>query len=125
MSTMLKVLFVWVVGGAVVAWLYQLSGCEVIEFDAVGIRVRKDVLGWDRVREYRIEDCRALELHPRGEGDEYGLQCKVGWRTVRFAEYISEDQANEVLSTLQREFPEVAGKLEASPMHSTTLGLNS
>ncbi len=125
MSTMLKVFFVWVIGGAVVAWVYQLSGSEVVEFDAKGIRIRKDVLGWERVREYRIEDCSALEPHVKGEGDEFGLQCKVGWRTVRFAEYVSEDQANEVLSALHRELPDVAGKLEASPTHFTTLDLNS
>jgi hypothetical protein len=125
MAVMSKVLFVWVIGGAVVAWFYQLSGSEVVEFDANGIRIRKDILGWERLREYRIEDCRSLEPHVQGEGDAYGLQCKVGWRTIRFAEHISEDQANEVLSALQRELPDVAGKLEASPTNFTTLDLNS
>jgi hypothetical protein len=125
MAMMLKVLFVWVMGGAVVAWFYQLSGSEVIEFDAKGIRIRKDILGWERLREYRIDDCSALEPHVKGEGDEYGLQCKVSWRTVRFAEYVSKDQANDVLSALQRELPDVAGRLEAGPTHFTTLGLNS
>jgi hypothetical protein len=125
MPLMLKVFCVWGIGAAFLAWFYQLSGSEVIEFDATGIRVRKDILGWERMREYRIEECRSLEPHVKGEGDAYGLQCKVGWRTVRFGEYISEDQANEVLSTLQKELPDVAGKLEASPSHFTTLGLNS
>jgi hypothetical protein len=97
----------------------------VVEFDATGIRIRKDILGWERMREYRIADCRSLEPHVKDEGDAYGLQCKVGWRTVRFGEYISEDQANEVLAALQRELPEVAAKLEAGPTHFTTLGLNS
>jgi hypothetical protein len=110
---------------ALVAWFYQLSVSEVIEFDANGMRIRKDILGWERLREYRIEDCRSLEPHVKDEGDQYGLQCKVNWRTVRFAEYISEDQANEVLVALQRELPDVAGKLESSPMHFTTLDLNS
>jgi hypothetical protein len=125
MTMMSKVLFVWVIGGAVVAWFYQLSGYEVIEFNAEGVRIRKDILGWERLREYRTEDCRSLEPHVQGEGDVYGLQCKVGWRTVRFAEHISEDQANEILVALQRELPGVAGKLEASPTHFTTLDLNS
>jgi len=124
-ALMSRVLLVWGISAAVVGWFYQLSGSEVIEFDATGIRIRKDVLGWERSRQYRIEDCRSLEPHARDEGDAYGLQCKVGWRTVRFAEYISEDQANDVLSTLHRELPDVAGKLEASPAHFTTLGLNS
>ncbi len=125
MSSVLKALFVFVTGGAVVAWFYQLSGSEVIEFDATGVRIRKDILGWERLREYRIGDCRQLEPHVKGEGDQYGLQCKVGWRTVRFAEYISEDQASQVLASLQRELPDVAGKLEVGPTYFTTLGLNS
>lgn len=125
MSSVLKALFVFIAGGAVVAWFYQLSGSEVIEFDAKGIRIRKDILGWERTREYRIEDCSRLEPHVKGEGDQYGLQCKVGWRTVRFGEYISENQASEVLAALQRELPDVAGQLEAGPTHFTTLGLNS
>ncbi len=125
MPTMLRVFSVWGIGGGAVAWFYQLSGSEVIEFDATGIRVRKDILGWEKLREYRIEDCRSLEPHVKGEGDAYGMQCKVGWRTVRFAEYISESQAKEVLSALQRELPEVAQKLEGGPTHFTTLGLNT
>jgi len=125
MPLMLKVFSVWGIGAAVVGWFYQLSGSEVVEFDATGIRIRKDILGWERMREYRIADCRSLEPHVKDEGDACGLQCKVGWRRVRFAEYISEDQANEVLAALQRELPEVAAKLEASPKHFTTLGLNS
>lgn len=126
MPLMLKVFSAWGIGAAVLAWFYQLSGSEVIELDTAGIRIRKDILGWEKFREFRIEDCRSLEPHAKGDGDEYGLQCRVGWRTVRFAEYISEDQANEVISTLQRELPEVAGKLEASPSaRFTTLGLSS
>lgn len=124
-SLLMRVVSVWVIGASVVAWFYQLSGSEVVEFDAKGIRIRKDILGYERLREYRIEDCRSLEPHTKGEGDQYGLQCKLGWRTVRFAEYISEEQANEVLSTLQKELPDIAGKLEAGPAHFTTLGLNS
>jgi hypothetical protein len=125
MPLILRVFSVWGIGAAVVAWFYQLSGSEVIEFDANGIRIRKDILGWERMREYRIEDCRSLEPHVKGEGDEYGLQCKVGWRTVRFAEYVSEGEANTVLAALQRELPEVAGKLEAAPTNFTALGLSS
>ena len=125
MPSMMRLFSVWGIGGAVVAWFYQLSGSELIEFDAKGVRIRKDILGWERIREYRIEDCSSLEPHVKGEGDEFGLQCKVGWRTVRFAEYISEDQANEILSTLQKELPDVAAKLEAGPAHFTTLGLSS
>jgi hypothetical protein len=125
MPSMLKVFSAWGIGGAIVAWLYQLSGSEVIEFDATGIRIRKDILGWERLREYQIKDCSELDVHPKGDGDDYGIQCKVGWRTIRFGEYVSEDQANEIFSVLRRDLPNVAARLGASPTHFTTLGLNS
>jgi len=41
MPLMLRVFSVWGIGGAIVAWFYQLSGSEEIEFDATGIRIRK------------------------------------------------------------------------------------
>jgi hypothetical protein len=83
MPLMLKVFSAWGIGAAVLAWFYQLSGSEVIELDTAGIRIRKDILGWEKFREFRIEDCRSLEPHAKGDGDEYGLRCRVGWRTVR------------------------------------------
>jgi hypothetical protein len=97
----------------------------MIEFDARGLRIRKNVLGWERISEHRIEDCSALELNVQGKDDHYALQCKAGWRTVRFAQYVSEDQANEILSALRSEMPDIARKLEAVGGHFTTLGLNS
>jgi hypothetical protein len=125
MSAMSRLIFAWVMGATIVAWFYQLSGSEVIEFEAKGITIRKNVLGWDRVTQYRLEDCSALELHNKGEADAYGLQCKVGWRTVRFAEYVSEEQGNEIISALQSELPDVAAKLGASTSHFTTLNLSA
>jgi hypothetical protein len=74
-----------------------------------------------------IEACTELQWHEPGDGDNGGLQCKIGWRSVRFGEYISEDQANEILAALQRTLPDVAQKMGAMPSQGKspfiTLGL--
>ncbi len=126
-NLMTRVIFVWVeIAGA--QWLYQLTGSERIEIDARQLIIQKQVLGWPRVREYRIEECSELELDQQHEDDHYALQCKIGWRTVRFGQYLSEDKATEVLATLQKELPDVAQKLittSSGKNHFVTLGLSS
>ena len=88
----------------------------------------KQILGWNRTTEYSVSDCRELQWHTQSEGDSYGLQCKVGWRTVKFGEYISEDEAIDVLTALQSNLPDVAQRICAMPntskKHFTTLGLS-
>jgi hypothetical protein len=129
MTVWYRALLVWGIGSACVAWLYQLSGSEIIEFDAQKLVISKQILGWNRAREYALTDCRDLEWRePTGEGDTYGLRCKVGWRTVKFGEYISENEAIEVLTALQTSLPDVAQQMfatsPASKKHFTTLDLS-
>ena len=123
-----RILLVWAAASAVIAWFYQLSGSEVVEFDARKISISKQIFGWNRTTEYSVNDCRELQWHTQSEGDSYGLQCKVGWRTVKFGEYISEDEAIDVLTALQSNLPEVAQRMgampDASKKHFTTLGLS-
>jgi hypothetical protein len=114
LSIVTRALFLWGDIAGIIAWFYQLSGSEIIEFDARQLRIRKDIFGWDRVREYKIEECSSLEVHEQGEGDHFGLQCKAGWKTLRFGEHLSEEQAIEILTALQRELPEVAQRLSSS-----------
>ena len=106
----------------------KFRASENIEINSGQLRVRKDTLGGGRVTEHSIEGCSALEVHDQGEGDHYGLQCKVGWRTVRFGEYLSEDQSIQVLTALQAELPDVVQKLGTNlegREHFITLGLSS
>jgi hypothetical protein len=123
-----RILLVWAEASAVISWFYQLSGSEVVEFDTRKLSVSKQVLGWNRTTEYSVNDCRELQWHTQSEGDSYGLQCKVGWRTVKFGEYISEDEAIDVLTALQSNLPDVAQRMCAMPDTSkkrfTTLGLS-
>src|SRR5881394_368264 len=107
-----RALLIWIVAGAVVAWFYQLSGSEVVEFDAQKLSISKNILWWTRTSEYLLDRCRELEWHDAtSEGDSSRLQCKVGWRTVKFAKYTSEDEATEILTALQKNLPEVATQL--------------
>jgi hypothetical protein len=124
-----RALMIWIVVGAVIAWFYQLSGSEVVEFDSQKLTISKHILGWTRTSEYVLTRCRELEWRDAsGEGDSSGLQCKVGWRTVKFAKYISEDEATEILTALQTNLLEVAMQLcavpDSSKKHFTILNLS-
>ena len=111
-----------VVIGGIGGWFAQLFGfSEEIEFDQKSLRVRTESFGWERTREYPIEQCSDLQVQDL-TGDPHGLQCRIGWRTIEFGDYLSEQQAIEVLSALQDALPEVVPKL----LHSvdiTKLGL--
>jgi hypothetical protein len=123
-------LLIWAMATAVVAWFYQLSGSEIIEFDSQKISICKQVLGWTRVSEHPLSSCRELRWR-RGEaeGDTEGLQCKVGWRTIRFGAYVSEEEANEIFATLQTNLPKAFEQLcpraDWDRNHFTTLNLTS
>ena len=111
----------------VLSFLYQMSGTEVIEFDAQKLTISKGIHGWERKREHRIEDCSELEWTEGSEDTHAALKCKVGWKTVTFGEYISENEAIEILTALQRTFPDVAQKICSFPKgkaHFITLGLS-
>ena len=78
---------------AVVAWFSQLSGSEEVLFDPEKLSSRKNTLGWERTREYSVQECSEREWKAQSRRDHPGLQGKVGWRTVHFCDYISQDQA--------------------------------
>lgn len=121
-----RALLLWGIGSGIVAVFYQLSGAEIIEFDSQKIVISKQVLGWNRVSEYPIADCSELEARTPTENNASGLQCKVGWRRIKFAQYISDDEAIEILAALQNSLPDVAQKLGATPegrKHIITLRL--
>ena len=127
MSLWYRAILIWILSGAVVAF-YQLSGSEVLEFDSRKLSISKNILGWPRTAEYPLDRCRELEWRDaNSEGDGSRLQCKVGWRTVKFAKYISENEATEIVTALQKNLPDVATRLLAtiySKQHFTTLNLS-
>src|SRR5260370_69805 len=71
----------------------QLSGSEEVLFDPEKLSSRKNTLGWERTREYSVQECSEREWKAQSRRDHPCLQGKVGWRTVHFCDYISQDQA--------------------------------
>ena len=116
------------IAGAVFAWFQQLSGSEEeIEIGEHGIRIRREIFGWNRISEYPLEQCSDLDLQTTKD-DSRRLQFRFGkWRTVEFGNYISEEQAEKVLDALAESLPKIARKLLPSidiTKHWTTLDLS-
>jgi hypothetical protein len=82
-SLLMRVLFIWGFVSASLALIYRLSVTQAIEFDSQRITVCKEIRGWERKKEYRVEDCSELEWS-EGSGNQLAARkCKVGWRTVK------------------------------------------
>jgi hypothetical protein len=102
--------------------IYRMSGTEIIEFDTKRLAIHKHVLGWDRTREYPIDECSDLKYREQGGGSGE-LRCTLGWRTIGFAKRISEDEASEVFAALQAALPNVAQQMLLTNKYLTTLNL--
>jgi hypothetical protein len=88
--------------------------------------IRKRVSGWERNREYDIRECRALEWDTGRRGHSF-LRCESGKRRITFGNKISEDDALDILTALQKALPEVAPVLCATKSgkeHFVRLGLD-
>jgi hypothetical protein len=123
-----RILEVVVVASGVFGWFQQLSGLEEeIEIGGRGIRISRQIFGWNKISEFPIEQCSDLDLQTDKE-DCRQLQFRLGkWRTIEFGNYMSKEQAEKVLDTLADSFPEVARKLLPSldvTKHWTTIKLN-
>lgn len=117
-----------VVVGAVFAWFQRLSGSEErSRLGGRGIRITRQIFGWHRVSEFPIERCSDLDIQTDKE-DSRRLQFRLEkWRTVQFGNYMSKQQAAEVLDTLADELPKVARILLPSldiTKHWTTVNGN-
>jgi hypothetical protein len=122
-----RVVMVWVFISGLLALFYRLSGTHKIEFDSQRVTVTKEIHGWERRKEYQLKDCSELEWGEGSEGKPSGRKCKVGWKTVTLGDHLSEAEAVEILTALQRTLPDVAQKLWSYPgskEHFVTLGLN-
>ena len=119
--------FIFALVAGVTGVVFQFSGTETIEFDSNKIRLGNEIHGWERKREYRNEDCRELEWMEGSEDMSLRLQFKNGWRTITFGEGLSEGQALQILTELQKALPKVAQLLCSYPdgkKHFLTMGLS-
>lgn len=127
MSWMFRGAFIFALLSGVAGFMFQFSGTEIIEIDANKITLRKEIHGWERKREYRNEDCRELEWMEGSEDTSQSLQFKNGWRTITFGKDLTENQAIQILTELQKGLPNVAQLLCSYPegkKHFLTLGLS-
>jgi hypothetical protein len=125
MPLFLRLFWIFILVSALLSSIYQLFGEEVIEFDSQKLTIRKGIHGWERKREYQINECSELEWDKGRKGRSY-LTCKVGRWPRQLGNGVSENDAIEILSALQRTLPEVAQKICAYPdgkQHFITLGL--
>ena len=126
-SPLFHVLLIWGFVSAALALIYQLSVTQVVEFDSQRMTVCKEIHGWERKKEYKIEGCSELEWSEGSEGECEALKCKVGRRTVKVCQDVSEAESIQILTALQRSLPEIAQKVCSYPdfkEHFLTLGLN-
>jgi hypothetical protein len=108
---------------------FEFFVTQIIEFSAQELVISKDFRGWERWQVYPRAECSQLEWIPNASNSEdFGLRCKVGRRTIRFAKGISESESLEILIALQKYLPDVAHRILAvakSDEHFITLGLKT
>jgi hypothetical protein len=119
-----RLLLLFGLGFAALSLIYVQTGREIIEFAPQRLTIVKDMHGWERKKEYGIEDCTELQVHDGSESHHNGLECKVKWRRITFGRNISENEAAEILAALQTTLPAVAKKLCSFQEHFTTLRLS-
>jgi hypothetical protein len=122
----IRVFWIIILLSTLLSSVYEFFGEEIIEIDSQKLTIRKGIHGWERKREYQINECSNLAWDAGRKGGSY-LTCKVGRWPIRFGSKLSENDANEILSALQRALPDVAQKICAYPggkEHFITLGLN-
>ena len=126
MSHIFHLLFVWGILSGIAGLIFQLAGTEIIEFDAKKLTICKEIHGWERKREYNVNECRELEWMQGAEDTPPKIQCKIADRTIAFGENLTEDQALQILTALQQSLPQVAEQMCSYPggkSHFITLGL--
>ena len=124
-----RALTAFIVIAAVADLAYQMAGSETIEFSGDGLLIRNNYFGWGRARQYPLGKCSGLSSRPDDRRKvDYALECKVGWKKVRFGKYLGGEQAREVLSELQRYLPDVAQKMGLSAIsvrsRATRMGIS-
>jgi hypothetical protein len=126
--TPLSIRLIWIVilVSGLLGSVYEFFGEEIIELDSQKLTIRKGIHWWERKREYQITDSSNLQWEAGRKGRSY-LRCKVGRWPIQFGNRVSENDANEILSALQRTLPDVAQVICAFPgdkKHFITLSLN-
>jgi hypothetical protein len=73
---------------------YLITRSELIEFDQENLTIRRNILGWEYTSRYPVDGCSELVWCAQDEESNFGLECKSGWRKLKFARNASEEQAS-------------------------------
>jgi hypothetical protein len=122
----IRAIWIIILGSTLFSSVYQFLGEEIIEIDSQKLTIRKGIHGWERTREYQINECSNFEWNPGRKGGSY-LTCNVGRWPIKFGNRLSENDAGEIMSALQEALPDVAQKIctyPGSKEHFITLGLS-
>jgi hypothetical protein len=114
-SFLLHALFVVAIVSDFLSAIYRLSVTQSIQFDLRYLAKCKDFHGWEKRREYKVENCTELEWSEGTEDSPAGLNCRVRSRTIKLFEDLSEAESIEILTALQQYLPEVAQKVCSYP----------
>ena len=113
--------FVWTLSGALCLyiWLWMIAGKETISLQSGILTIKLTLLGWTRVREYELQHISYLRVDPEpydSEGPRLAavypfrtgpIAFEYGAKTIRFADGVSEAEADQILAELESVPPHV------------------
>jgi hypothetical protein len=114
MPSSFRVMWIAILAAASLSLAYGFLCEEILEFDSEKLTIRRGARGWERKREYSVEQCSNLGWRQGGKSRPY-LAMSVVLRSVTFGKGLSEDAANAILTALQRVLPDVAQKMCSYP----------
>ena len=114
-SLPLRAFFIVILVAAALDFYFRLSRTQIIEFDSTKLTISTDLRGWNRKKEYPIQDCRELEWSPASGGSRSALTCRLDRNTILLAKDITEDESIEIVFALRQAYPEIAKTLVADP----------
>lgn len=111
-------LTLWTFGGgfALLTWLWNLAGKEIIAVDGEGLTIRRAVFGVGPAKRYAAAYVDRLRLadESQGSGGPWGggLLFDYGGSTVRCGAGLTPHEAREVLARIADRFPSLTRGLE-------------
>ncbi len=111
-------LALWTVGGgfALLIWLWNLAGKEVVVIDGESLTIQKTVLGIGPRKQYEaayVDRLRVSEDYGGSQGPWAGaLTFDYGGSTVRFGAGLTPVEARDVLARIADRFPSLTRGLE-------------
>jgi hypothetical protein len=109
----------WTVGGcaAMYAWLWNMTGHEIVSLTPTSLAIRRDVLGFGRSSEYDLQSVKNLRIDKIPINSRYNqgfslqsyfggtIAFDYGAKTFRFGGGIDEAEASHLIELLKSRYP--------------------